>query len=191
MQKTIKKIDYLIIFLAIFLGITIFCRFCFFCQKEVPTPPAVFPAPTRLIPESLDHRLPKMNLKTSISQKKSAESFFLQSCHSLDKFNFAQAAHFIDQAIALDPGNRKYHRVAAITKAEMTNRKSMDQIVGLIGRQSYHLAWQAFSDTCKDNYLFYSRYAREYASLLKRHGQNASAAVLLRSLQNQTNGPRG
>jgi hypothetical protein len=191
MQRTIKKLDYLILALAMFLGITIFCRFCFFCDEPVLRPEAVFPAPTRLLPAALDHKIPKMKLNATLNQKKSAEIFFLQSCHCLDKANFVQATHFIDQAIALDPGNRKYHRVALIAKAELINRKSMDKIIDLVNRRNFNEAWQTFSTTCKDNYLFYSRYALEYTHLLQKHELNASAAMLLRALQNQNIEPRG
>lgn len=191
MQRTIKRLDYGIVFLTIFLSIVVLCRFCFFGRKIVERPPPVFPAPTRLLPRSLELKLPRMKINTSVSQKKSAESFFVRACHSLDKANFHQAAQFIDQAIALDPGQRKYHRAAAIARAELTNRKNMDLILTLVQGKNYSQAWNSFLNSCEDNYLFYSRYAAQYAGVLEQHQQNASAAMLMRSRQSTTDNPRG
>lgn len=191
MQRTIKRLDYGIVLLTIFLSIILLCRFCFSGRKTVERPLPVFPAPTRLLPRSLELKLPRMNINASVSQRKSAESFFVQACHSLDKANFYQAAQFIDQAIAIDPGNRKYHRAAAIARAELTNRKNMDLILTLVKGKNYDQAWDSFLNSCNENYLFYSRYAARYAGVLEQHQQNASAAMLMRSLHSTTDNPRG
>lgn len=103
----------------------------------------------------------------------------------LDSSDFLGAQQFVDQAIAEDPGNPKYHKMARLVKAEINNRKLMDEIVRQVNSARFDQAWNDFEMACRDNYLFFSRYAGEFSTLLKQNHQVASATTILLALSGE------
>ncbi len=162
------------------------CTLIWFSLQKQRTPPARFAKPTRLMPETAAGRMaPIADYKVSVARQKNAHAYFSRSCRLLDSADFLGALGFVDQAIAEDPGNPKYHKMARLVKAEIANQKLMNEIVRQIKSASYDQAWNNFDIACRDNYLFFSRYAGQFSALLEQNHQVASAATILLALSGE------
>ncbi len=184
-MKLEQKLDLLI--LTMIFGVAIlFCARAWYVTELPPTAPVKFERPVKLMPES-GHRSAKVPKYTvSLEHRKIAHAFFRKSCRRLDSGDFWGAQGFIDQAIAEDPGNQKYHKMARLVRTEITNRESMNKIIRQINAARYDQAWGSFESACCDNYLFFSRYAQEFANLLISKNQPASATLILLALSEQS-----
>lgn len=184
-MKLEKKLDLLIRTLTLAVAILV-CAKIWYAAEVPPANPVKFEKPVKLMPESgrRSAKIPKYTV--SLEHRKIAHAFFRKSCRRLDSADFLGAQGFIDQAIAEDPGNQKYHKMARLVRTEIANRESMNKIIRQINAARYDHAWSSFESACSDNYLFFSRYAQEYANLLISKNQPASATLILLALSEQS-----
>lgn len=178
-----KRLDRIIILLAIFLSATFLWR-CLAnnCTIERKLPEK-FAIPVKLFPDSDCAKLLVPTYNISLARRKNAHYFFLQACLMLDAADFSGAQQFVNQAIAEDPGNRKYHKMFGLVAAEIANRSFMDRIVRQMNTERFDQAWGDFVIASQDNYLFFSRYAEEFSGLLKMNNQIASSASIMMAIK--------
>ncbi len=184
-MKLEQKLDLLILTMTFGVAM-LFCARVWHAKNVSPAAPVKFEKPVKLMPESGHNSAKVAKYKVSIEHRKIAHAFFRKSCRRLDSADFWGAQGFIDQAIAEDPGNQKYHKMARLIRTEITNRESMNKIIRQINAARYDQAWGSFESACCDNYLFFSRYAQEFANLLITKNQPASAALILLALSKKS-----
>lgn len=183
-MKLEQKLDLLIRVLVFGVAI-LFCARVWHAKNVSPAAPVKFEKPVRLLPgPTLEiSRIPAC--KASHERQKNAHSYFSRACYRLDSSDLLGAKDFANQAIAEDPGNPKYHKLARLIETEITNLELMNEIVKQINAGRYDQAWNDFKAGCHDNYLFFSKYAEKFANLLECRNQAASASIILQALQNE------
>ncbi len=145
-----------------------------------------FSVPVKLFPASHNEKVRIPNYETTLARRKNAHFFFVQSCSMLDSADFFGAQQYVNQAIAEDPGNKKYQKMARLVMAEIANRKLMNRIQEQVNATNFDQAWKGFVEASRDNYLFFSRYAEEFSYLLKANNQIASSTSILMAISGKS-----
>jgi hypothetical protein len=180
--KTKKIIKALLLLLLLSLSI-FFLHHFFFNQPLKPKQIVLFKIPDQFFPEKYKLNQSLKKIKLTLTQKKVAADYFIHSCSLIDKANFVQAKNYISMAIARNPNEKKYYKVLSLIEAEIDNRKKMKNIISQLSNSSLDDSWRSFELACNNNYLFFSRYAKEYSFLLKENNQLASASSILLAIK--------
>jgi hypothetical protein len=143
----------------------------------------LFKIPAKLFPEKYNKKFAFKKIDLTVKKRKIASDYFFRSCHSMDKNNFSSAKSYISMAIAQNPNEKKFYKVLSLIEVEIDNRKKMENINKMVNSSRLDESWKYFNVTCKNNYSFFSRYARKYAYILKENKELASASSILLAIK--------
>ncbi len=139
-----------------------------------------FPVPNKIIPYN---KIPGKNLLSKLKKKNSdSESLFISACAHLEKKEYDLSTHFINQALALAPGEKKYHRLKNLISVKKSNLEAFQRVQQLLNNHEYSKSWSFFKSCCSNNYVFFSEYGNLYADLLKKKNCIASSDLLISAL---------